>query len=89
MSAVAPMRGFMVYCMQRIKEGRGSMDWVKKRAEIVVLIGALFSGFLWMNGKFNDMERRFSEIENRLTRIETIIYVKGLISQELAANEGK
>lgn len=30
------------------------MDWVKKHADTVIVLTALFGGFLWINGKFND-----------------------------------
>lgn len=36
----------------------------------------MFSGFLWMNGKFNDLDRR-------LVRIETIMFMKRIVPHEL------
>jgi hypothetical protein len=47
------------------------MDWFKKHYDNLIIIAMLFSGFLWMNGKFND-------IENRLSKIETVLIIKGL-----------
>lgn len=46
------------------------MDWLKNHMDTVIVLGALFSGLLWLNGKFNEMDKR-------LVRIETILYVKG------------
>jgi hypothetical protein len=60
------------------------MEWFKKHTDTAFVLGAILSSVMWMNGKFNDIERRFGEIENRLTKIETVIYIKGLVSHELA-----
>jgi hypothetical protein len=57
------------------------MDWIKKHTDTVIVLGALFGGFLWLNGKFNDLDRR-------LVKIETIMYIKGLVTQEFAAHKG-
>lgn len=37
-----------------------------------------------IDDKFASIERRIGDVENRLVKIETILYIKGLISQELA-----
>jgi hypothetical protein len=66
--------------MYNHRENKEFMDWIKKHTDTFMLLGALFGGFLWMNGKFNDLDRR-------LVRIETILYVKGIISQEVAYND--
>ena len=70
------------------------MEWFKKHTDTAIVLGAILSSVMWMNGKFNEVEkrfleveRRFSEVENRLTKIETIIYIKGLVSHELAILE--
>jgi len=70
------------------------MSWFKKHQDTVIVLGGILSSIIWMNGKFNDVdkrflevERRFSEVENRLTKIETIIYIKGLVSHELALKD--
>lgn len=55
------------------------MDWIKKHTDTVIVLGALFTGLLWINGKFNDMDRR-------LIKIETILFLKGIIPPELASN---
>jgi hypothetical protein len=55
------------------------MDWLKKHTDTVIVLGALFGGFLWLNGKFNDVDRR-------LVRIETILIMKGIMPENLATN---
>ena len=65
------------------------MEWIKKHTDTVVLLGALFSGFLWINGKFHDVEVSINELDKRLVKIETIIYLKGLVAQEIASSKGE
>ena len=68
--------------VQKIQQDEGS--WFKKHADMISILAGLLGAVIWMNGKFNDIERRFSEIENRLTKIETILYIKGIVSHEIA-----
>jgi len=53
------------------------MDWFRKHVDTVIVLAAIFSGFLWVNGKFND-------INTRLVRIETVLIMKNIMPQELA-----
>lgn len=46
--------------------------WFKKHSDTVIILGAILSSFLWMHGKFN-------ALENRLTRIETVMILKGIM----------
>ena len=66
-----------------MKNNGANMEWFKKHMESLIIIGMMFSGFLWMNGKFNDIDRRFYQLENRLSKIETIMIVKGICSSEI------
>lgn len=54
---------------------------IRKHLDTLVLLGAICSGFLWINGKFND-------IEGRLIRIETVLVMRGIMPEALA-NEGE
>lgn len=56
------------------------MEWFKKHVDTVVVLGVMFSGFLWMNGKFNDIDRR-------LIRMETVLILKGIMPEALANQE--
>lgn len=55
------------------------MEWIEKHSDTVLVLGALFTGFLWLNGKFNDLDRR-------LVRIETILVMNGIMHPDLAAH---
>lgn len=55
------------------------MEWIRKHVDTVIVLGGLFTGFLWMSSKFNDMDKR-------MVRIETILIIKGIMPTELASN---
>lgn len=56
------------------------MDLFKKHVDTVVVLGAILSAMLWMNGKFN-------ELEKELTVIKTVLIMKGIYPNELCKNE--
>ncbi|NJL55098.1 hypothetical protein HC928_07835 [bacterium] len=71
------------------------MEVLKKYVDTTVVLGGIFAGFLWMNGKFNDIDKRFYEmeakfdvrfqsIENRLTIIETVLTLKDIMPGKFA-----
>ena len=53
------------------------MDLMKKHVDAVVIIGAILSSMLWMNGKFND-------IEKDVAIIKTVLIMKNVMPAELA-----
>jgi len=58
------------------------MEWIRKHTDTVIVLGGILGAVLWMNGKFNDVDRR-------LVKIETIMYIKGFIQSEIASNNLK
>lgn len=58
------------------------MEWFKKHTDTVIIIGAIVSSMLWMNGRFN-------EIEKDITIIKTVLIMKNILPPELAAKEEK
>lgn len=59
------------------------MDFVKKHADTVIIMGGILASFLWMIGKFNDIDQKFASIDNRLTKIETILIVKEIATKDM------
>ena len=53
------------------------MDWFKKHADTAIVIGAIVSSMLWMNGKFNVIERD-------MAILKTVLVMRGIMPQELA-----
>ncbi len=58
------------------------MEWFKKHVDAVMVIGALLSCMLWMNGKFN-------EIEKDVAVIKTVLIMKQIMPNELAKQRGE
>ena len=55
------------------------MDWIKKHADSVMVITAIAGSMLWMNGKFNDLEKDIAVIK-------TVLIMKQILPAELAKN---
>ena len=53
------------------------MDWVKKHVDTVIILSAFASAMLWMNGKFNTLEKD-------ITVIKTVLIMKNIMPVELA-----
>lgn len=52
-------------------------NWLKQHADTLVILGAFAASLMWMNGKFND-------IEKDITVIKTVLVLKNILPTELA-----
>lgn len=55
------------------------MDILKKHVDTVVIISAIAGSMLWMNGKFN-------QIEKDIAVIKAVLVMKDILPRELAIN---
>lgn len=53
------------------------MDWFKQHVDTVVILTAFGSALLWMNGRFNDLDKD-------LTIVKTVLIMKNIMPVELA-----
>lgn len=53
------------------------MEFFKKHVDTVIILSGILASVLWMNGKFNDVDRR-------LIRIETVMIMKGIMPEIFA-----
>mgnify|MGYP001588606428 CR=1 FL=1 len=53
------------------------MDWMKKHVDTVIILGAFGASMLWMNGKFN-------EIEKDIAIMKAVLVMKNIMPSELA-----
>jgi len=53
---------------------------MKRHVDTVMILGGIVGSLIWMNGKFNDIDRR-------LVRIETIMVVKGIMNDHFASED--
>ncbi len=53
------------------------MDWAKKHTDLIIMLSAFASAMLWMNGKFN-------EIEKDIAVIKVVLVMKNIMPAEIA-----
>ena len=67
------------------------MDVLKKHYETLTILmstAALMIGAcMWLNGKFSEITERIDRINNRLTKIETVLVMRGIMPSQLACSE--
>lgn len=54
-------------------------NFFKKHVDTFVILGGIFSSLIWMNGKFN-------EIEKDIAIIKTVLVMKNIMPNELCQN---
>lgn len=60
------------------------MDWIKKHTDTVIVLGAILSSVLWMNGKFNEIEKEMSVIKTEIAVMKAVLTMKNILPPELA-----
>ncbi len=65
------------------------MEWFKKHADTAVILSAFATSMLWMNGKFNDIDKQFFQIEKDIVMMKTVLIMKNIMPSELAQKAGK
>lgn len=85
-----------IFLIQIIINRRWKMkEWLREHVELFSIAALIFSGFLWMNGKFNDIDRRFadadkqfiegiSEVKQEIAVMKTVLIIKNIMPSELA-----
>lgn len=61
---------------------KASMEWFKRHVDTVVVLGGILGAMMWMNGKFNTLEKE-------IAIMRTVLITKGIMSSELASNKGE
>lgn len=66
------------------------MDFFKKHIDTAIVLGAIFSSFVWMDGKFSAIDAKFtqvdkniSELDKQITIVKTVLLMKNILPQEL------
>lgn len=60
------------------------MDWIKKHVDTVIILTAFGGCLLWMNGKFNGVDKQFADIHQELAVMKTVLIMKNIMPVELA-----
>lgn len=57
---------------------------MKKHVDTVIILSAILSAVFWMNGKFNEIDKRFYEIEKDMHVLKSVMIMKNIMPNELA-----
>jgi hypothetical protein len=60
------------------------MEWIKKHAYTCVIISSIAASILWMNGKFNDIERDIYGLKTDIAVMKTVLIMNDIMPKELA-----
>ena len=60
------------------------MEWFKKHTDTVIILGGILASVFWMNGKFSEVDKRFSDLEKDAAIIKTVLIMKQIMPPELA-----
>jgi hypothetical protein len=56
-------------------------------AVIATIILTVFGSMMWVNSKFNAVDKEFSEIRTQLAVMKTVMIMKNVMPSELASKE--
>ncbi len=65
------------------------MEWFKKHTDAIIVLSGLLTCVFWMNGRFNEVDSRFNQIEKEIAVVKTILIMKNIMPSDLAKGEEK
>lgn len=66
------------------------MDWLKKHADTIAVLTAIFGCFGWMSAKFSSVEREIHQLDKDISIVKTVLMMKNIMPSELAKDrQGK
>ncbi len=63
------------------------MEWFKKHTDTVIVLGAILSSVLWMNGKFSDVEKDIGSLKTDIAVMKTVLIMQKIMPAEMAKTE--
>lgn len=61
------------------------MEWFKKHVDTVIILTAFAGSILWMNGKFNEIEKEIYGLKTDIAIVKTVLIMKNIMPTELAS----
>jgi len=61
------------------------MEWLKKHVDTVIVLGAIFGSFLWMNTEFNNIDKEIAAIRTEMAVMKTVLIMKDVMPKTLAS----
>lgn len=65
------------------------MEWFRKHTDTVIILTGIISSVLWMNVKFNDIDKNFSKMEKEIAIVKTVLIMQKIMPAELASMDLK
>lgn len=59
-------------------------EFFKKYIETFTILSAIFSSFLWLNNKFNTLEKELLIVKNEVEIVKTVLIIQKIMPAELA-----
>lgn len=63
------------------------MEWLKKHADTVVVLGGILTATLWMNSRFNEVDQEIGTIKTEMAVMKAVLIMKKVMPTELAVNK--
>lgn len=63
------------------------MEWFKKHTDTVIILTAFAASILWMNGKFNEIEKEMNSLKTDIAIMKTVMIMQKIMPSELATSK--
>jgi hypothetical protein len=65
------------------------MDLFKKHVDTVIILGGILTSIIWMNSKFNSVDKSLSDVNKEIAVIKAVMIMKNIMPVELAKDANK
>ncbi len=62
-------------------------EFFKKHTDTIIVLTAVCGSLIWMNGRFNEIDIRFSNLEKDIAIMKTVLIMQKIMPSELATKE--
>lgn len=61
------------------------MDIIKKHIDTIIILGAFASCIMWMNGRFDDLQKQITSLDKDVAVIKAVMVMQKILPSELAS----
>lgn len=59
------------------------MDLLKKHVDTCIILTSVIGSFLWMNGRFNQVDKEIGSLKTEVAIVKTVLLMKNIMPAEL------
>jgi len=63
------------------------MDWFKKHVDAIIVLTAVIGSVLWMNGRFNEIDKDMASMQKDMAVIKTVLVMRNIMPMEMAKTQ--